>query len=46
MAGIISQASRDEEEEEDDIASRSVVEMGYSKAVTDSAVQQLRKQGW
>ena len=44
MAGSISEASRDEEE--DDIATRSVVEMGYSKAVTDSAVQQLRKQGW
>ena len=34
-----------DEEEKDDIAVRSVLEMGYSKSIIDSAVERLRKQG-
>ena len=34
-----------EDEEKDDIAVRSVLEMGYSKSTVDSAVEHFRKQG-
>ena len=33
------------EDEKDDIAVRSVLEMGYAKTTIDSAVEHLRKQG-
>ena len=41
MAQHIARASR----EDDDIAVRSVLEMGYSKTVVNSAVELLRKRG-
>ena len=33
------------EDEEDDIAVKSVLEMGYPKSIINSAVERLRKQG-